>query len=109
MLGVEANPYTFIQNADIYVQTSRFEGYGLAIAEARMLNVPVVTTRFDSVFNQMINEKNGLVVDMSAEAVYEGVLKLIENLTLRDEIIKYLMAEKKGNVEELEKFYQLIG
>ena len=64
LLGVEANPYPFIKNTDIYVQTSRFEGFGLALAEARMLNVPIVTTRFDAVYNQMIDGKNGLVVDM---------------------------------------------
>lgn len=109
LLGVTANPYPFVKNCDIYVQTSRFEGFGLAIAEARMLNKPVVTTRFDAVFSQMIDGKNGLVVDMNAEAVYEGVMKLIENDNLRENIITFLQAEKKGNVEELEKFYQLIG
>jgi glycosyltransferase involved in cell wall biosynthesis len=109
LLGVRSNPYPFIKNADIYVQTSKFEGFGLAIAEARMLNVPVVTTRFDAVYNQMVDEKNGLVVDMNADAVFEGILKLIEDHQLRQEICDYLKAEKKGNVEEIEKIYQLIG
>jgi glycosyltransferase involved in cell wall biosynthesis len=109
LLGVEANPYPFIKKADIYVQSSRFEGFGLAIAEARMLNVPVVTTRFDAVYNQMIDGKNGLVVDMNADGVCEGIQNLINNEVLRRSIIKYLFTEKKGNVEELDKFYQLIG
>jgi glycosyltransferase involved in cell wall biosynthesis len=109
LLGVKANPYPYIKNSDIYVQTSRFEGFGLAIAEARMLNTPVVTTRFDAVYNQMVEGKNGLVVDMNAEAVCEGILKLITDHFLRDSIIKYLENEKKGNMEEIEKFYQLIG
>jgi glycosyltransferase involved in cell wall biosynthesis len=109
LLGVKVNPYPFIKHSDIYVQTSRFEGFGLAIAEARMLNIPVVTTRFDAVFNQMADGKNGLVVDMNGDAVYEGILKLIKDRQLRDEIVKYLQSEKKGNVEELDKFYQLIG
>jgi glycosyltransferase involved in cell wall biosynthesis len=108
LLGVKSNPYPFIKNADIYVQTSRFEGFGLAIAEARMLNVPVVTTKFDAVFNQMIDQKNGLVVEMNSEAVSEGILKLVENQDLREGIKEYLSKEKKGNVEEIEKFYQLI-
>ena len=108
LLGVEANPYPFIKDSDIYVQTSRHEGFGLAIAEARMLNIPVVTTSFDAVYNQMVNKKNGLVVDMNAEAVFEGIVTLINNLELRSEIKDYLKKEKKGNVEELEKIYQLI-
>lgn len=109
LLGVNANPYPFIKNSDIYVQTSRFEGFGLAIAEARMLNIPIVTTRFDAVYNQMKDGKNGLVVDMNDDAVCEGIIKLIHNKNLRENIINFLQNEKKGNIEELDKFYKLIG
>ncbi|MFY0781258.1 glycosyltransferase [Peribacillus simplex] len=109
LLGVEANPYPFIKDSDIYVQTSRHEGFGLAIAEARMLNIPVVTTNFDAVYNQMVNKKNGLVVDMNAEAVSEGIATLIRDLTLKESIVNYLKTEKKGNIEEIEKIYKLIG
>jgi glycosyltransferase involved in cell wall biosynthesis len=109
LLGIKSNPYPFIKDCDIYVQTSRFEGFGIALAEARMLNKPVVTTRFDAVYNQMIDEKNGLVVDMDSDAVFEGILRLINNLKLRNDIISYLKTEKKGNVEEISKFYELIG
>lgn len=109
LLGVEANPYPFIKESDLYVQTSRFEGFGLAIAEARMLNIPVVTTRFDAVYNQMIDKQNGLVVDMDAGAVCEGISRLIKNEELKRKIVNHLRTEKKGNVEEIEKFYRLIG
>ena len=108
LLGVKSNPYPFIKDCDIYVQTSRFEGFGIAIAEARMLNKPVVTTRFDAVYNQMKDRKNGLVVDMNSQGIVNGILELINNKKLTNEIISYLKAEKKGNTEELEKFYKLI-
>ena len=108
LLGVKANPYPFIKDCDIYVQTSRFEGFGIAIAEARMLNKPVVTTRFDAVYNQMKDRKNGLVVDMNSQGIVNGILELINNKKLTNEIISYLKTEKKGNTEELEKFYKLI-
>ncbi|MGP4067326.1 glycosyltransferase [Halobacillus sp. B29] len=109
LLGVKSNPYPYIINADIYVQTSRFEGFGLAIAEARMLNIPVVTTKFDAVYNQMVDGKNGLVVDMDGESVYKGIMKYIEKPLLKESIINYLREEKKGNMEELDKFYELIS
>ena len=108
LLGLKVNPYPYIKACDIYVQTSDLEGFGLAIAEARMLNKPVVTTRFDAVFNQMIHEKDGLVVDMNSEAVFNGIMRLINDESLRKNIIKYLENEKKGNVEEIDKFYKLI-
>lgn len=108
LLGVKYNPYPYIKDCDIYVQTSRFEGFGLAIAEARMLNKPVVATRFDSVYNQMINEKNGLVVEMNGNAVADGIERLINDSKLNESIVRYLEKEKKGNVEEIAKFYRLI-
>ena len=74
-----------------------------------MLNKPIVTTRFDSVYNQMINEKNGLVVDMNSESVADGILRLIEDNDLKDNIIGYLINEKKGNLEEINKIYELIS
>jgi glycosyltransferase involved in cell wall biosynthesis len=108
LLGVTPNPYGYIKSADIYVQTSRFEGFGLAIAEARILNVPVVTTEFDAVYNQMVQRKNGIVTQMDAQSVADGIMELIENKELKNSIIEYLKKEKKGNLEEYKKFEKLI-
>ncbi|MGL5150602.1 MAG: glycosyltransferase [Clostridium sp.] len=108
LLGITSNPYGYIKNSDIYVQTSRFEGFGLAIAEARILNIPVVTTEFDAVYNQMVQGKNGIVTKMDGKSVANGILELVNNEELRKEIIRYLKSEKKGNLEEYEKFLKLI-
>lgn len=107
-LGTRANPYPYYKAADIYVQTSKFEGFGLAIAEARMLNVPVVTTRFSAVNAQMADGKNGLVVDIDGEAVANGVQKLMQDNMLYENIRRFQQREKKGNTEELEKIYILL-
>lgn len=108
LLGAHANPYPYFSNADIYVQTSRFEGFGIAIAEARMLNIPVVTTRFDAVFAQMVDGQNGLVVNVTAEAVADGIQKLMKDKSLYNHIVEYQSQEKKGNTEEILKIYDLI-
>lgn len=109
LLGAKANPYPYMKAADIYVQTSKFEGYCLTLAEARMLNVPCVTTNFDVVYAQMINGENGLVVEMNAEAVADGIIRLATDQELYQHIKGYQIQEKKGNVEEIEKFYELVG
>ena len=109
LLGAKANPYPYMKAADIYVQTSKFEGYCLTLAEARMLNVPCVTTNFDVVYAQMINGENGLVVEMNAEAVADGIIRLATDQELYQHIKGYQIQEKKGNVEEIEKFYELLG
>lgn len=108
-LGTFINPYPFIKHCDIYCQPSRFEGFGLAIAEARILNKPIVATNFEIVYDQIEDRKNGLVVDMNVESVANGILELINNKELTNNITEYLKTEKKGNVEELDKFYEMIG
>lgn len=109
LLGVRANPYPYFRACDLYVQTSKFEGFGLTLTEARMLNKPVVTTVFDTVYMQMEHKKNGLVVDLNAEAVADGIITMIEDRRLREEIITNVKSEKKGNLEELKKIEQLLG
>jgi len=43
-MGMVENPYPYVANADLYVQPSRVEAYGLAMAEARVLGRPVIAT-----------------------------------------------------------------
>lgn len=105
--GLQKNPYKYINNADIYVQTSRFEGYCLTLAESRMLNKPIVTTNFDVVHDQMKNEINGLIVDMNPVDIAKAIIRLLNDNELRNHLITNLKKEKKGNEEEIIKFYKL--
>lgn len=109
LLGAKSNPYPYMKAADVYVQTSTFEGYCLTLAEARMLNIPCVTTNFDVVYEQMIQRENGLVVEMNPQAVADGIVEMLENKKLREHVIDYLQHEKKGNPEEIIKIYKLLG
>lgn len=107
--GAKANPYVYMGNADIYVQTSKAEGYCLTLGEARILNKPVVSTNFDVVYNQIENEVNGLIVEMTGEAIAEGIVRILQDDELRRKIVCNVKKEKKGNIEEVLKLYMLLG
>ena len=109
LLGTTPNPYPYIKESTLYVQTSRHEGYGLSIAEARILNTPVVTTEFDAVYSQMVQGKNGLVVRQEPMAVADAIERLLTDRKLFDNIVEYLKNEIKGNTKEINKFYDLLG
>jgi len=109
LMGTTDNPYPYFKAADLYVQTSRHEGYGRTIAEARLLNLPIVTTRFDTVFLQMIDEKNGLVTDMDASAVASAIEKLMTDKKLYGDIVTFLEQESKKNTETVNIFDRLIN
>lgn len=106
-IGAKENPYPYIKNADIYVQTSRFEGFCLTLAEARALHIPPVSTNFDAVHNQLQNEKNGLIVEMKPTAIAEGIIRLIRDPILYYKIKTHLENEHIGNENELNKLISL--
>lgn len=49
------------------------------------------------------------MVEMNAEAVADGIIHLATDQELYQHIKSYQEHEKKGNVEEIEKFYELMG
>lgn len=93
LLGTFSNPYPYFKAATLYVQTSRHEGFGLAIAEARVLGIPVVTTEFDAVWQQMVQGKNGLVVPQDPAAIADAIERLLFDNDLRQSIVSYLAQE----------------
>ena len=108
LLGVKENPYPYYKECDIYVQTSKFEGFGLALTEARVFNKPIVTTEFDAVYMQIKPNVNGLVTKMDGESIAESIMKIIEDENLRETIINNIKQEKKGNIEEYKKIQKLL-
>lgn len=109
LLGLQTNPYAYMAQADIYVQTSRFEGFGLTIGEAKILGKPIVSTNFDVVHNQLTHEKNGLIAEMTGECVAENILRLIEDYELRERIITAVRNEENTTyISEVVKVEQLI-
>ena len=86
--GVKSNPYPYMALADIYVQTSRFEGFGLTISEARILNKPVISTNFPVVYNQIKDGVNGLICEMTPESIAQKILLLANDEQLRNKLIE---------------------
>ena len=84
LLGATSNPYPYIKNADIYVQTSRHEGYCLTLAEAKALNKPIVTTNFIGAYEQIKNNENGIIVSCNENDLAEGIRELIDNKEICD-------------------------
>lgn len=107
LLGIRENPYPYILNADIYVQTSRFEGKSIAIDEAKILNKPILVTNFSTVKDQISDGKEGSIVEMNVDSIVIGLETLIKDKSLRDKFTKNLSTEKLGTEQEIQIFYDL--
>lgn len=86
-LGEQQNPYKMLKDCDIYVQPSNYEGYCIALAEARYLNRPVVACNFAGAKEQIQHGETGIITDMSPEALYEGIKVLLADQDLSEKIV----------------------
>lgn len=78
IIGKKDNPYPYMNLADIYVQTSRHEGYAITIEEAKVLKKLIVCTNFAGASEQLVNNETGIIVDtFSAEKIAEAIRPFI--------------------------------
>ena len=107
-VGAKENPYPYMKNADVYVQTSKFEGFCLTLAEARALHIPPVSTNFDAVYNQLRDGENGLIVEMNPQSIAHAIERFLEDHRLLEKVVSNLKLEHIGNEGEIQKLYDLM-
>lgn len=108
LLGAKTNPYPYIKNADIYVQTSRHEGYCLTLAEAKYLAKPIVTTNFIGAYEQIQDGKNGFICDCRVEELYKKIKYLIDNKNIKNTFYTNLVNEDISMLTEVDKLFEII-
>lgn len=109
LLGAKPNPYPYVSNCSIYVQTSFSEAYCITVAEARILCRPIVTTDATGLREQINNGINGLIVEeMTPQALSAGILKLLSDSDLAQSFTSALTAQLQENSQPLQKLYDYI-
>jgi len=85
LLGFQQNPFKYMAAADLFVLSSRFEGFGNVIIEAMACGAPVVATDCPFGPGEIIKDgKNGiLVAPDSTGALAEGMLRVLTDKELK--------------------------
>lgn len=82
LLGFKENPYKYIKQGDLFVCSSKNEGFSLVIAEAIILGLPIISTNCSGP-NELLNfGEYGLLVENSIEGLYLGLKSLLINKEL---------------------------
>ena len=108
LIGARENPYPYIKNADILVQSSRYEGKSVVLDEAKILGVPIVVTNYPTVRDQIQDNKEGIIVPMSPEGIASGVLTLMDNREKYCALKDYLCSNEYGNQDEIVKYQNVL-
>lgn len=108
LAGLKENPYPYIRQAKVFVQPSRFEGKSIAVDEAKILTKPIILTDFSTAKDQIEHEVNGLVVDMTPEAIAGGVIRYFTDISLTEKVTSGLRSQTWGTENKISKLYKLI-
>lgn len=99
LIGFKRNPYKYIKKSNLLICSSQnIESFGLVVAEAMIINTPVLSVKCGGPDEILENGKNGMLVENNEEAIYKGLLELIENKILYNKYKKI----KKNILEEFE-------
>jgi glycosyltransferase involved in cell wall biosynthesis len=91
-LGFKKNPYKYMRRSDVFVLSSKWEGFGHVIVEAMASGIPVISTDCKSGPAEIIKENK------------YGVLVPTENPNLLAENIKEILSN-----DQLKKSYSQLG
>ncbi len=106
LLGKKENPYPYVKQADYFGLFSEFEGYGMVLEEAKILNKPIIIT--DTAAREAVKGySNSKIVKNSEKGIYEGVKELISNQNIKKK--KETKKLEYNNDTIIEQVKQVIG
>ena len=113
LLGFKNNPYPYIKNADLLACSSDYEGFSSFVAEGLILGKAIVTTKCNGMKELLGSSQYGIITEGTAKALAEGIKKLLNDSSLKEEYERNALERGKGfsieaSVKETEKLFKFI-
>ena len=109
LLGQKENPYPYVKKSDYFCLLSRFEGYGMVLEEAKILEKNIVIT--DTAAREAVEDYDKKVIlENSKEGIYKGLKEILEqnNKEKQEEIIRETK-KQYDNSNIIEEVKKIIG
>lgn len=107
-LGEKQNPYPFMRGADIYIQLSRSEAWGLSVTEAKILGVPIVASDIPAFRLQIEQGQTGYLVEPIPEVFAASIALLANDSGRRKRCKENLQKFVADDAETRNMFAQLV-
>lgn len=87
LTGWVRNPLDYVRLFDVALLLSRYEAFGLVLAEYMQMKKPIVATRVDAIPFLISDRENGLLVEPDdAEGTYRAVMELYRDRALGERL-----------------------
>lgn len=106
--GFCENPYKQLVNSDLFVCSSRAEGFSLVIAEALVLGIPVISTYCSGPNELLDGGKQGMLVENSNEGLYTGLRSFLINKSFVPRVNSNEFAHKFDAEKMMEVIYRIL-
>jgi glycosyltransferase involved in cell wall biosynthesis len=77
LMGKRENPYPYVKRADYFALLSKFEGYGMVIDEAKILNKNIIITN-TAAKEAVKGYSKKIIVENIEEAIYIGLKQVLQ-------------------------------
>ena len=112
LLGEKKNPYVWMKHSKLFIHSSKYEGFGVVLLEALMLDKFVISSNCPTGPTEILtNPKAGELFDVGdANQLAEKVLKVLYDKDYQKELLKNIQLKKKEfELSEItEKFHKTI-
>lgn len=95
LAGSMNNPYPYVKNADFFILPSESEGWPLIVAEALILQVPMIATEVGGIPELITHKKNGWLIPFETEAIYDAMKEFLVNKALIADLRHELLDSEK--------------
>lgn len=91
LCGNKMNPYPYIKNADYFILPSESEAWPLVVAEALILQKPIIATDTGDVGIMIKDRETGYLIQYETNEMYEAMKKFLSDPELISRIRKNLL------------------
>lgn len=95
LAGNQMNPYPYIKNADFFIMPSESEAWPLVIAEALILQKPIIATDVGDVKMMIKERETGYLIDYKTGEIYAAMKEFLTN--------QKMVANLTENLKDIEK------
>ena len=108
-LGQQPSVFKYLNEADIFVLPSLWEGMPITLIEAMATGLPIVAAKVGGIPDMIENGFSGLLVEPDEEQISSALIRLISDINLREKLGKNALqsSEKFTSLHMAEEYAKL--